>query len=81
MRRKQQQTSGLVACHVTGVGSLVISCLTAREEQPANQNFRSRVVRLRRLLVVVVVVVVVKPKLPAGDAKESTSQRTTTMIL
>jgi hypothetical protein len=31
-----------VACSVTGVGSWDINRLTAREEQPANQNFRSR---------------------------------------
>jgi hypothetical protein len=68
-----------VACNVTGVGSWDINCLTAKEEQPANQNFRSRVVRLRRLLVVVVVVA--RPKLPAGDAKKSTSLRTVIMIL
>jgi hypothetical protein len=63
------------------MSQIKLSRLTAREEQPANQKFRSPVVRLRALLVVVVVVIVVKPKLHAGDAKESISERIATMIL
>jgi hypothetical protein len=77
IRRKQQQTSGLVACNVTGVGSWDTSHPIAREEQPANQNFRSPVVRLLEHPVVIVV----KPKLPVGNAKVSISPRTATMIL